>query len=145
MSSFSIFSPKKMREIEPVGVSVCPQKTKRLNSLWQKRGDSPSPCQLKKVYRILSAAATRFVEKSGILLTITASEAKRYEHRRRPLITHPLQQRLRPVLQALLHLVQKLMRDGAIHNPMIVRQSHVTHGPNGDRIVDHYWSFFNRT
>src|SRR5271170_3761996 len=54
-----------------------------------------------------------------------------------------LEYRLRPVLQRVLHLVQELVGDGAIHYSMVVAQRDVAHRADGDRVVDHHRPLFN--
>src|SRR5438034_7227988 len=56
----------------------------------------------------------------------------------------PLNQGFRPVLQSVLYLVEELMRNRAIDHTVIVAQRHVAHGANGNRIVDHNWTLFDR-
>ena len=56
-----------------------------------------------------------------------------------------LHHRLGPVFQRFFHLVQELVRDGAIHHAMVVAQCHVAHRTDGDGIVDHYRALLNRS
>src|SRR5262249_46140481 len=55
-----------------------------------------------------------------------------------------LNQRGSPVLQSFLDLVQELVGDGTVDHRVVVAQCDVAHGANGDRVVDHDRSFFNR-
>src|SRR5262249_15575287 len=45
---------------------------------------------------------------------------------------------LGPVLERILHFVQKLVSDRAVHNAVIVTQRHVAHRADGDGIVHDY-------
>ena len=56
-----------------------------------------------------------------------------------------LHHRLGPVFQRFFHLVQELVRDGAIHHAMVVAQCYVAHRTDGDGIVDHYRALLNRS
>src|SRR6266852_3636330 len=54
-----------------------------------------------------------------------------------------LEQRLAPVLQRFLDLVQELMGDGAVHHAVVVAQRYVAHGSDGDGVVYHHRALFN--
>jgi len=54
-----------------------------------------------------------------------------------------LDQRFGPVLERFLHFMQKLVGDGAIDDAMVVAQRDVTHGADGDGIVDHHRALFD--
>src|SRR5579859_8194928 len=58
--------------------------------------------------------------------------------------TEKLNQRLGPVFQGLFHLVQELVRDGAIHDAVIVAERHVAHRADRDGIVDDNRALLNR-
>src|ERR1700739_423347 len=47
-----------------------------------------------------------------------------------------LQERLAPVFPRFFHLVQELMGDGAVDHAVIIAQRHITHGADGDGVVD---------
>src|SRR5215470_19091399 len=59
-------------------------------------------------------------------------EKKALAFPRAPLKIEKLNQRLRPVLQRLLHLVQKLVSDGAVHDTVVVAQRDVAHRADRD-------------
>src|SRR4029077_17180166 len=62
---------------------------------------------------------------------------------RRTLAVARLQDRLAPVFQRFLDLVQELMGDGAIDHAMVVAQRDVAHGADGDGVVDDHRALFN--
>src|SRR5882762_8107515 len=54
-----------------------------------------------------------------------------------------LQKRFAPVFQGFFDLVQELMGDGAIDHAMVVAQCYVTHGADGDGVVDDHGALFD--
>src|SRR5258708_35979859 len=50
---------------------------------------------------------------------------------------------LAPVLQRLLHLVEELVGDRAVHHAVIVTQRDVAHRADGDGIVDNHGALFD--
>src|SRR6266850_8409783 len=54
-----------------------------------------------------------------------------------------LQKRLAPVFQGFFNLVQELMGDGAIDHTVVVAECYVTHGADGDGVVDDHGALFD--